>query len=275
MPKVHPTAIVHPSAEVADDVEIGPYCVVEGDVRIGPACRLREHVIVRRYTTLGRHNVLDAYTVLGGEPQDYKFDVESVTHLRIGDDNVFREGCTLSRATTPGGATVVGNRTYWMTGAHAGHDSVVEDDAILINQCALAGHTVLGRKAILSAHVVVHQFCWVGEMVMTQGNCAIGMHTPPYVVVAGVSDVVGLNAIGLRRSPDISEEDRRQIKEAYNITYRSGIGTSQALEKMDECKDWAAPAGRFREFIRKVLTAKKPFRRGICHLRNRHADDDE
>ncbi|MHC4983945.1 MAG: acyl-ACP--UDP-N-acetylglucosamine O-acyltransferase, partial [Planctomycetota bacterium] len=139
MPKVHPTAIVHDDAKLADDVEVGPHCVIESDVEIATGCRLREHVIVRRYTTVGMRNLIDAFCVLGGEPQDLKFDPATVSYLRIGDDNVFREGVTISRATGEGNVTVVGNKTYWMALTHAGHNTIIEDEAILINGAAVGG----------------------------------------------------------------------------------------------------------------------------------------
>ena len=267
MPKVHSTAIVHPSAQLADDVEIGPYCLVEADVAIGPRCLLRSHVIIRRYTTMGSDNTVDAGSVLGGEPQDLKFDPATVSCVKIGDRNVFREGVTISRATQPGGATVVGNRTYWMTCAHAGHDSTIEDDAILTNGSALAGHTTLGRRAILSAHVAVHQFCWVGEMVMGRGNAGTTMHVPPYVIFADMNQVAGLNVVGLRRAKDLTDQDRAQIKQAYHITYRQGLPMTKALERMDACTDWGPAAAKFRDFLRRVLEAKKPYKRGLIPAR--------
>lgn len=278
MPRIHPTAIVHPQAELADDVEVGPYAIVESDVKIGPACRIGEHAIIRRYTQMGSGNQVDAFVVLGSRPQDLKFDPRTVSYLRIGDDNVFREGVTISRATGEGAATLVGSRTYWMMTSHAGHNAVVGDEAILVNGSGLAGHAVLGRRSILSSNVMVHQFCWVGEGVMTRGNGGISQHIPPYVMTGfGINCVAGLNSVGLRRDPNMSDQDRRQIKEAFRLTYRSGLLTSKALEKMDACADWGPAAIRFREFIRKALAAPRPYNRGIAPMiarrGRRHRDE--
>lgn len=275
MATIHPTAIVDKRAELAEDVTVGPGCVVEADVKIGAGSVLRENVIVRRYTTLGQRNIVDAFTVLGGEPQDLKFDPKMVSYLRIGDGNVFREHVTISRATGEGNATVVGNKTYWMTHSHAGHNATVGDEVILVNGSALAGHAEIGAKAILSAHAAIHQFTWVGTMVMSQGNSIITMHIPPYTLAAGTNLVVGLNTIGLRRSPHISVEDRRQIKEAFSLTYRSGLFPAKALERMDACTDWGAAADKFRQFIRRVVTAQKPYSRGLAPLRSRGYDEAE
>jgi len=275
MPKIHPTAIVDPSAVLSDDVEIGAYSIVEADVVIGPGTVLRDHAILRRYTTIGQNNIVDSHAVLGGVPQDLQFDPRTVSYLRVGDNNIFREGVTISRATGEGEASVVGNRTYWMTGAHAGHDAVVEDDAILVNGAALAGHTVLGRGAILSAHVAVHQFCWVGERAMGQGNSATSMHVPPFTLFAGANRVVSLNVVGLRRSKEITREDRRQVQEAFDLTYRSSLTVSDALKAMDERTEWGWAAARFRDFVRRVISARPPYNRGLCPLRRRDSTMEE
>jgi UDP-N-acetylglucosamine acyltransferase len=269
MAKIHSTAIVHPTAVLADDVEIGAYSIVEADVVIGRGSVMRDHATLRRYTTLGQNNIVDSHAVLGGDPQDLKFDPRTVSYLRVGDNNVFREGVTVSRGTGGGEATIVGNRTYWMTATHAGHNAVVEDDALLVNGAALAGHTVLGRGAILSAHVVVHQFCWVGEGAMSQGNAATSMHIPPFSLFAGANRIVSLNVIGLRRSKEITEEDRRQIREAFDLTYRSSLTANDALRAMDERTEWGAAAARFRDFVRRVISARPPYKRGLCPMRRR------
>ncbi len=275
MAKIHPTAMVHPSAVLGDGVQIGAYSVVEADVVIGAGSVLREHAILRRYTTVGRNNIVDSYAVLGGIPQDLKFDPRIVSYLRVGDNNVFREGVTISRATGEGEATLVGSRTFWMMTAHAGHNAVIEDDAILVNGSALAGHTFLGRGAILSAHVVVHQFCWFGEGAMSQGNSATSMHIPPFTILAGKNNVASLNVVGLRRSKEIGDEDRRQIREAFDLTYRRNLHMTEALKAMDEHKEWGPAASRFRDFVRRVASAQPPYRRGLCPLRRRNTGEDE
>ena len=271
MPKIHPTAIVDPAAKLGDDVEIGPHCVIESDVEIGPGCVLREGVIVRAHTTMGKGNFADAYTVLGGLPQDLNFDPDIVSYLRIGDGNTFREAVTISRASLAGKSTVIGQRCYWMVSSHAGHDVTVHDEAILCNNALVAGHAVIGPRAFLSGHVAVHQFTWVGEGVMSRGNSGIGMHAPPFTLFSGTNRIGGLNVVGMRRNEQMTSEDRKQIKEAFNLTYRSGLPLSQALGRMDECTDWGPWAGKFRDFVRKVLAAEGPYKRGLCPMRTKNS----
>ncbi len=271
MPKIHPTAIVDPRAQLGDDVEIGPFCRVEGDVTIGAGSVLRESVIIRRYTIMGSGNLIDSGTVLGGDPQDLKFDPKTVSYLRIGDNNTFRENVTISRATGEGNETRVGSKTYWMAGSHAGHNATIGDEVIFVNGSVAAGYVTIGRKTIMGGYAGVHQFTWVGEMVMSMGHSTICMHVPPYCMAAGVNSVAGLNRVGLRRSPDITDEDRRQIKQAFRLVYRSGLPRMKALAEMDACTEWRAPAVKFREFVRRVLTATSPFNRGLAGQRRSSA----
>ena len=266
MPKIHPTAVVDPQARLADDVEVGPYCVIEADVEIGPGCRLAEHAIIRRHTALGRGNLIDSFCVLGSLPQDLKFDPATDTRLLIGDRNVFREGVTISRATRPGGATTVGGGTYWMLGSHAGHDATICDGVILANGAAVAGHATVGARTFMSAHAAVHQYCRVGEGVMARGYSGATMHVPPFTILREINVIAGLNVVGMRRA-GFSSEQRRLVKDAYRLLYRSGLTPAKALAEMDARDDWDEPARKFREFVRQAVTAEPPFHRGLCAAR--------
>lgn len=262
---IHPTAIVHESAQLADGVEVGPQAVIEADTVIGEGTRILASAVIRRFTTLGAHNVVHPFAVLGGEPQDYNHDPSVRSYVRIGDYNVFREGVTINRATGEDKSTIVGNHNYFMTAAHAGHNVNVGDHCVLVNGSALGGYAELHDRAILSVHVAVHQHCWFGSMSMSQGNSATSQHVPPYCILSSVNGISGLNVVGIRRAGHISDVDRTQITEAYRLLYRSGLPTGRALEEMDAHVDWGQPADLMRQFVRRVLSAEKPFNRGICH----------
>ena len=265
--RIHPSAFVDPTAVLADDVEVGAGAVVEAGVTVGSGSVLRPHSVLRRGTTLGKGNFVDSFALIGGDPQDLGFDRKTDTFTRVGDGNTFREGVTISRATKPGEATIIGDRTYWMANSHAAHDCVIGSDVVIVNAVLLAGHVVVGDRTVLAGATMVHQFTWIGEGVMTQGGSGTGMHLPPFVVLAGVNEVVGLNVVGMRRNPGVTAEDRKQLKEAFRITYRSNLSPAHALAAMDLAKDWGAPASRFRDFVRKVITAEKPRNRGLCPRR--------
>ena len=273
--QIHITAMVDSSAEIADDVTIGPYVVVEPDVVISRGCRIMTGAIIRRYTILGENNIVHPYAVLGGEPQDYKFDPEEKTYLRIGSNNIFREYVTISRATNPGGATVIGNGCYFMTQSHVGHDSIIGDRVVLTNNAAIAGHCEVGDGAVFSGNTLLHQFCWFGELSMIRGTKAVSQHVPPFVMVMGNNYIAGLNIVGLRRADYIDQTDIKQIKEAYRLLYRSSLSLEEALKEMDAHTEWKAPAARFREFVRRVLTAQPPYNRGLVTARESMRSEED
>jgi len=264
---IHPTAQVDRRAQLDDGVVVGPNAVIESDVAIGAGCQVMAGAVIRRFTRMGTGNVVHPYCVLGGEPQDKKFKSDWVTHLRIGADNVFREFVTLNRGSRPDAATVIGDRCYFMTGSHVGHDSLVAEGVILTNGAAIGGHCEIGPGAYLSANTAVHQFCWLGEMAMIRGGHGVSQHIPPFAMVMGINFVAGLNVVALRRAEGFTPADRRQIKEAYRLLYRSSLTPAEALQRMDTHDDWGAPAGRFRDFVRRVLSADPPHDRGLATAR--------
>lgn len=261
---IHPTAIIDPTAQLGDDIEVGPYAIIEGDTVIGNGCVIRPHAVIRRYTIMGDRNFVDSGVVIAGDPQDLKFDRDMVSYVRIGNDNTFKEYVTINRATVDGGATVVGDNNYWMCYGHAGHDVTVCNNVIVAPNCQIGGHSTIHDGAILPANGNIHQFCWIGRKVMFQGGAQTSMHLPPYVIVADVNNVVGLNAVGLKRDPNISAEDITQIKEAFSITYRQGHNKAEVLHRLDACKDWGDAADEFRQFVHKVTQAQRPYNRGLC-----------
>lgn len=260
---IHPTAIVDGSAVLGEGVVIGPHAIVEADATIGADCEIRAGAVIRRFTSLGARNFVDSCAVLGGLPQDAKFDPRVRTDLVIGSGNTFREGVTVSRATQPGAPTIIGNDCYFMAGSHAGHDSRLGDHVILANMAAVGGHAEIGSRAILSGGVMVHQFCWVGEMVMSQGHAGASQHVPPCVMLANINFAVGLNVVGLRRAPDVSAAESGQVRLAYRLLYRERLPLREALQEMDRHTEWTGMAVKFRDFVRRVAQAQKPHNRGI------------
>ena len=268
--QIHPTALVDRAAQLGDNITIGPFAIIEADTALGDGCQIKAGAIIRRYTTLGRENVVHSYAVLGSDPQDFKFCSQDVTYLKIGDKNRIHEYVTISRATKPGGATVVGNGCMFMTETHIGHDSVIGDHVIMVNGTAIAGHVEIHDRAVLSAHACVHQFCWMGELAMARGNSAATQHVPPFVLIKDINKLGGLNVVGMRRA-GYSAKDRVEIKDAYNLLYRRGLTPAKALVEMEQHTERGPGAVKFRDFARRVLMAEKPFGRGFVS----HADPDE
>lgn len=228
---VHETAVVSPGATLGQDVDIGPFVVVEDHTDIGNKTRLLSRVVVRRFTSLGQENDVHEGAVLGGEPQDLAFS-PCESFLRIGSRNRIREGVTIHRGTAPGSRTEVGSECFLMAYSHVAHNCHLGDRVILANNVALAGHVEIQDQAFLSGGVVVHQFCRIGRLAMIGGNTKVIKDCLPFVVTDGVPGRArGLNLVGLRRA-GVSAEDIRALKEAYRLLLRSALPLDDALPRI-------------------------------------------
>lgn len=228
MPKIHPLAVVDPSAELADDVIVGPFVNVEAHVSIGQGTHLDSHATIKAYTSLGRNNYVGQGTVLGGDPQDRKYKGE-VTWLKIGDQNVFREYVTVHRGSADGSMTILGNDNYVMAYTHFGHNVVIGNHVTVANSVNLAGHVTVEDYAVLGGMTGFHQFVRIGKVAMIGGMSRIARDAPPFMLTEGDCEVHDINAVGLRRF-GITAESRMALHKACKLLFKSQLGLRNALE---------------------------------------------
>ena len=228
MAEIHPTAIIDPTAELAEDVKIGPYCVVGPHVTLGKGCVLHSHVVLGGPATFGEGNEFFPFAVIGLKSQDLKYKGEP-TFLEVGDFNVFRENCNINRSTSPETKTVIGSHNHFLINSHCGHECVVGNHCILSGYAGVAGHCHIGDWAIISGFAALHQFVRVGEHAMVGGCARVSQDVPPYMIIEGSPAVVrAVNSIGLQRR-GISEEDVRAVKFAYRKFFlNKGVNHDEA-----------------------------------------------
>ncbi|MBV9468447.1 MAG: acyl-ACP--UDP-N-acetylglucosamine O-acyltransferase, partial [Abitibacteriaceae bacterium] len=228
---IHPTALVDPTAQLAHDVWIGPYCIVEGGTQVGAGTILEANVIVKRGTTIGARCRILPHVTLGHEPQDVKFRGEE-SFLRIGNDNILREMVTIHRATGEGEATVIGDNNLLMAYVHIGHNCVVGNNTMISNSTGVSGHVTIEDKVVIGGFAGVHQFVHIGKVAMIGGLSKVVQDVPPFCTCDGrPAKIHGLNIRGLRRN-GVPTEERNQVSAAFKLLYRSGLNTSQALERI-------------------------------------------
>ncbi len=247
---VHPTAIVHPNARIAEGVEIGPYSVIGEHVTIGRDTKIGPHVLIEGWTTIGERNHIFSFSSIGTAPQDIGYRDEE-TFLIIGDDNVIRECATVHRATTKEDRkTVIGNKNFLMAYSHVAHDCKLGNNILMSNSVALGGHIIINDYAVLGGIVAVHQFVRIGAYSIIGGQSAVSQDIPPYVTAAGNrAKLYGLNLVGLKRK-GFSEGAINNLKKAYKIIFRSGMTQEEAFQKVtDEFPD-AQEALHLVEFMR-------------------------
>ncbi len=232
MAEIHPTAIIDPTAELADDVKVGPYCVIGKHVKLGAGCILHSHVVLDGPSTFGKGNEFFPFSVIGLKSQDLKYKCEP-TFLEVGDYNVFRENSNINRSTTPDTKTVIGSHNSFLINSHCGHECVVGDHCIFSGYAGVAGHCEIGDYAIISGFAALHQFVRVGEHSMIGGCARIVQDVPPFTIAEGSPAAVrGVNLIGMSRR-GFSEEDCRAMKQCYKKLFlKKGCNIDDGLNEL-------------------------------------------
>jgi UDP-N-acetylglucosamine acyltransferase len=244
---VHPSAIVSSTAQIAPDVQIGPFCIVESSAAIGSGCILEGRATVKEGTTLGANNHVFEGAVLGGLPQHVHIP-ENPGRVTIGSGNVIRENVTIHRALVPDHSTVIGDNCLLMANSHIAHDCHIGNNVIVTNNAMLAGHVIVDDRAYISGAAGVHQFCRIGTFAMVGGQAHMVQDVPPYVTVDGLSSlVVGLNKVGLRRA-GFNQSAIQELMAAYRVIYRSGLRWVDVLEQL-RTQFPVGPAALFYEFL--------------------------
>ena len=229
---IHPSAIVHPEARIAEGVSIGPYTVVDEHVEIGEGTTVGSHCVITGHTRIGRDNRIYHFVSLGEAPQDKKYAGEP-TRLEIGNGNTIREYCSLNTGTVQdAGVTRLGDDNWLMAYVHVAHDCQVGSHTIFANNASLAGHVHVGDWVILAGFAGVHQFCRIGAHSFVGHGVLLPQDLPPYVMVAGEPPQPrGINSEGLRRR-GFGADAIARIKQAYRTLYRAGLSLEEAAREI-------------------------------------------
>ena len=256
MTTIHPQALVDSKAELAEDVQVGPFAIIGPEVKIGAGTVVGPHAILKGPTTVGMRNRIFQFASVGEDCQDKKYKGER-TELVIGDDNIIREGVTLHRGTFQDrGITHIGSNNLFMCYVHVAHDCVVGDDIIMANNTAIAGHVHIGNGAILGGGTLVHQFCRIGQFAMTAAGTVVLQDIPAFVTCSGNrAEAHGMNIEGMRRR-GVDSDVINRLREAYKTVYRRGLTLEQAITELDQNNAGCAEVDAF-------LDSLKSSQRGI------------
>jgi UDP-N-acetylglucosamine acyltransferase len=252
---IHPSAIIDPSAKIADNVTIGPWTFIGADVEIGAGCNIASHVVIKGPTVMGSGNKIYQFSTIGDDTPDKKYNGEP-TKLIIGNDNLIREGVTIHRGTVQDNSeTVIGNNNLLMAYAHVGHDCVIGDNVIMVNNASISGHVHVGDWAILSGYSLVHQFVHIGAHCFVGPAAFVYHDIPAYVTAFGSpAEPRTINREGLKRR-GFTADQIALINQAYKLLYRRGLQLEEAIKSISEISDDPA--------IKMFLTSLAHSTRGI------------
>lgn len=246
---IHPQAVVASRAELGPGVRIGPGSVVGPEVQLGADTVLGANVVLEGRVTVGARCHLGHAAIIGTPPQDLKYRAGTPSSVRIGDGTVLREHVTVHRATTPGGATVIGRRCFIMTAAHVAHDCQIGDEVIVINGAGLSGHVVVDERATIGGMTGLQPFVRIGAYAYVGGCSGLRQDVPPFVIASGApARARGVNVIGMRRG-GIGPAARRGVQNAYGVLYRSGLAPGAAVDRLRVEMGGDPLVGRMIEFI--------------------------
>ena len=246
---ISPLAYIDPEAQIGQNVEIAPFVFIDRNVVIGDNNKIMSGAKILYGSRIGQGNTIFPGAVIGAIPQDLKFRGEETT-AEVGDNNLIRENVTINRGTAAKGKTVVGNNNLLMEGVHVAHDARIGNGCIIGNSTKMAGEIVIDDNSIISASVLMHQFCRVGGYGMIQGGCRFSKDVPPYII-AGREPIcyAGINIVGLRRR-GFSNETIEHIHNAYRIIYQSDLNITNALAKIEAEMEMTPEISYIVEFIR-------------------------
>lgn len=259
--KIHPTAIVGHECELADGVEIGPFCVLEGKISLGEGTRLLSHVTMLGPVSVGKGTTFYPGSSVGFPPQDYKFKPGMPTAgVKIGEGCLLREGTTVHAASKLDHPTTLGDRVFMMVNSHVGHDTVMCNDTILINGALLAGHVHMAEKSTVSGNAGIHQFCRLGRLCFVSGTLGVSRDVPPFFLVGARNKLIGINAVGMRRN-GFARADIGHVREAFRRAFRVNLPREEMLAILNEIAQVSDPVRELAEFVattkRGVLTARR------------------
>ena len=246
---IHSTAVIDPTATLAEDVSIGAYAVIGPEVEVGRGTSIEDHATIYGPTIIGRDNQILQHTTLGGAPQDLGYQGEP-TQLIIGERNTIREYTSINRGSVKGGGvTRVGHDNYIMSYAHIGHDCQIGDQNIITNSVSLAGHVEVGDQCNLGGFSLVHQFTRIGSFAFTSMGTAINRDVPPFVIVSGnYARSYGINKIGLQRK-GFSADVIDAINRAYKLLVRKRKAREEAIRLLQPLAEQYSEVKLFVDFV--------------------------
>lgn len=257
MATIHPSAVVDPTALIAEGVEVGPFCVIHGNVIIGRGTKLHSSVVIGEWTEIGENNELYPGVVVGVAPQDLSYNGERA-YTRIGNGNVLREYVTVHRASNEEGVTIVGDDNLLMAYTHVAHNCTLGNEVTIASGCGLAGHVVIEDQAVLGGMCGLHQFARIGKLAMLGGMAQIRQDIPPFSMVDGQpARIFGMNLRGMQRR-GIDKNSRAALKTCYRLILQSGLNLSQAISSI------RADVEQTESVLHLLKFLETPSRLGVC-----------
>lgn len=205
---IHPTAVVDPTAQIGQNVSMGPYAVVGANAVIGDNCLLGSHAVVERSATVGAGTILHPHSFIGAFCQLGK-NCEVHPHATIGSDGFgFIQGpdqkrnkipqigivvledsveiganTTIDRATL--GETRIGSGTKFDNLCHVAHNCKIGKNNVFAANFSIAGSSEVGDNCMFGGQAAIADHITVGSNIIIGGRSGITKDVPEAGAYAG------------------------------------------------------------------------------------------
>ncbi|CAK7191879.1 Acyl-[acyl-carrier-protein]--UDP-N-acetylglucosamine O-acyltransferase [Commensalibacter sp. Nvir] len=261
--QIHPSAIIHPNAQLENNVFVGPWCMIGENVVIKEGVKLIANVIVEGHTILGKNSIYYPYTTIGLAPQDLKYEGEP-TRCIIGDRSIVREQVTIHRGTGSSGITQIGTDCLIMVNTHVAHDCFIGNRVILVNNVVLGGHVHIDNDARVMGSAAIHQFVRIGKGALVGGVTGVESDVIPYgSVIGNRAKLVGMHWIWLKRN-GVDSSELNILRNVYRMLFPKDDGNNKIFEdRIQSVKKKYADVTKVQEIIHFV---EQPSRRGLVKV---------
>jgi len=186
----HPSARVHPGAQLAEDVEVHAGAVIAEGVRIGPHSLVSENAVLYPGVELGARVVVGPLAVVGrpgfGWARGPDGSLMRIPHrggVVVGDDVEIGPLCTVDAGTL--GPTRIGAGTKLDAHVHVGHNVVIGAGTMVAAQAGFAGSAVVGERTLVGGQAGIADHVQIGAGARIAAQSGVIGDIPPGETVAG------------------------------------------------------------------------------------------
>ncbi len=197
-PGIHATAVVSPTARIAEPTSIGPYAVVGDDVVIGPGATIHPHVTIYPGVRIGRDFVAHAGVVVR-------------EHVRLGDRVVLQPGA------------VIGADGFGFAPSPTGAVKIPQVGIVIVEDDVEIGANTTVDRATLEA-TIVRRGAKLDNLVMVAHNCEVGAHS----FLAAQVGIAGSTKIGrgVQMGGQAGAAGHLTIGDGVQVAAQSGVPSS-------------------------------------------------
>jgi UDP-3-O-[3-hydroxymyristoyl] glucosamine N-acyltransferase len=193
---IHPSAVIHETAQLEEGVSVGPHAVIDEGVKIGAgtfigagsyvgpdtsighSCMIHPQVVIREGCRIGNRVIIQPGAVIGScgfgyitDKQGNHIKLNQAGNVLIEDDVEIGANATIDRARF--GSTQIGQGSKIDNIVQLGHGVALGAHNIIVAQTGIAGSTSTGHHVVLAGHVAIAGHIHLSDGVSVAGKSGV------------------------------------------------------------------------------------------------------